>query len=110
MRKLFSNIFETYVIDTLRKVPGEEKFGNYRFLPFFFLFGATVEYLMIHIKAGPNQVNFCEFIYLYLYLCMHMHSLFKLIHKIDTTLKRRQAENIILEKEKLEESLLTKNK
>jgi hypothetical protein len=65
MRKFFSKLFETYVINPLRKIPGEEKFGNYRFLPLFFLFGATVEYLMIHLKAGPNQVNFCKYNSLY---------------------------------------------
>ena len=59
MRKYLSNLFEKYVINTFRKVPGEERFGNYRFLPFFFLFGASLEYLMIHLKAGPNKANFC---------------------------------------------------
>lgn len=63
MRKYFSNLFETYVISPLRKVPGEEKFGNYRFLPLFFLFGASVEFLMVHLKAGPNKANFCTLIY-----------------------------------------------
>lgn len=60
MKKLYSRIVEEYFIKYLKKVPGEEKFGIYRFLPLFFVFGASLEYLMIHLKAGPGKVNFCK--------------------------------------------------
>ncbi|KAL0275394.1 UNVERIFIED_CONTAM: hypothetical protein PYX00_003252 [Menopon gallinae] len=40
------------------KFPGEKRFGYYRFLPFFFIFGAGLEYTMIHWK--PNGHNFCK--------------------------------------------------
>ncbi|XP_012235448.1 ubiquinol-cytochrome c reductase complex assembly factor 5 [Linepithema humile] len=38
------------------KLPGKRIFGNYRFLPIFFVFGAALEYTMIHWHVG--EVNF----------------------------------------------------
>ena len=55
-----SDLNEKYIFGTLRKIPGEERFGNYRFLPIFFIFGAGLEYLMIHLRVGPGKVNFCN--------------------------------------------------
>jgi hypothetical protein len=55
-----NTIREKYIVSLLKKVPGEKQFGLYRFLPFFFLFGASLEYLMINWKVGPHQVNFCK--------------------------------------------------
>jgi len=60
MLKLFSNLSQKYIYGPLKKFPGEQTFGLYRFLPFFFLFGASLEYLMCNLKAGPAQVNFCR--------------------------------------------------
>lgn len=60
MKQFVRRIIEDYFVKYVKKVPGEEKFGIYRFLPFFFVFGASLEYLMIHMKAGPNKVNFCN--------------------------------------------------
>ena len=62
MFKKLAKLNEKYIISVLKKVPGEQRFGLYRFLPLFFLFGASLEFLMINWKAGPNQVNFCEFL------------------------------------------------
>lgn len=42
----------------IKKLPGK-KFGNYRFLPVFFLFGAALEFTMINLRVG--QTNFCMF-------------------------------------------------
>ncbi len=64
MIKLFSNLSQKYIIGPLRKFPGEERFGLYRFLPLFFIFGGTLEFLMCNLKAGPAQVNFCKTIML----------------------------------------------
>ena len=60
MKNFTKKIVDSYLIKFLKKVPGEKRFGLYRFLPIFFIFGASLEYLMIHLKAGPNQVNFCK--------------------------------------------------
>lgn len=38
--------------------PGKKTFGVYRFLPLFFLLGATLEFSMINWTVG--QTNFCE--------------------------------------------------
>ncbi|CAF0856434.1 unnamed protein product [Brachionus calyciflorus] len=78
MKNTIRNFTDEYIVKYLKKVPGEQRFGIYRFLPFFFIFGASLEYLMIHLKAGPNQVNFYS------------------------TLKRKQAEQVLDQKEKLE--------
>ena len=61
LKKQFDSIREKYILNYLKKVPGEKTFGVYRFLPFFFVLGAGLEYLMIHLKVGPNQVNFCKY-------------------------------------------------
>jgi hypothetical protein len=60
MRDFFSNLLEKYLFNPLRKVPGEKTFGNYRYLPLFFLFGASLEFLMCNLYAGPQKVNFCK--------------------------------------------------
>jgi hypothetical protein len=64
LKKQFDTIREKYIVSYLKKVPGEKKFGVYRFLPFFFVLGACLEYFMIHWKVGPHQVNFCKYIFL----------------------------------------------
>jgi hypothetical protein len=53
-----SNIFGRL----LALLPGK-RFGVYRTLPIFFLFGAALEYSMIHWRAGTT--NFCENIFFY---------------------------------------------
>ncbi len=61
----FTNIVKKvqkdYIRKFLEKIPGEKRFGLYRLLPFFFLLGGSLEYLMINWKVGPNQVNFCKY-------------------------------------------------
>ncbi|TRY70729.1 hypothetical protein TCAL_01182 [Tigriopus californicus] len=42
----------------LKKVPGKQQFGVFRFLPFMFLIGAGVELTMIKVYVGP--VNFYQ--------------------------------------------------
>lgn len=42
----------------LRRVPGRQRFGAYRFLPFFFLLGGAMEWVMIHVRVGKE--TFCE--------------------------------------------------
>lgn len=81
MRKFIQQLTEKHIINNLRKIPGEQTFGIYRFLPLFFLLGASLETCMNVIVVGPNKTNFY------------------------TTLKRRQAENLIQEKFLLESSL-----
>jgi hypothetical protein len=39
--------------------PGKQYFGLYRFLPFFFVLGAALEFSMINWRVG--EVNFCKF-------------------------------------------------
>ena len=62
MKAFARNLIENYFVKYLKKVPGEKTFGNYRFLPFFFLFGASLEFCMINLEAGPHKVNFCMFL------------------------------------------------
>lgn len=38
--------------------PGSQYFGIYRFLPFFFAFGAVLEFAMIKWEVNEGQVNF----------------------------------------------------
>lgn len=63
---------ESVLAKVIRSWPGKEKLGNYRFLPIFFLLGATLEFSMIHWTVG--ETNFYR------------------------TFKKRQAKNIIEEK------------
>ncbi|KAK2091265.1 hypothetical protein P7K49_030549 [Saguinus oedipus] len=42
----------------LQRVPGKRRFGIYRFLPFFFVLGGTMEWIMINIRVG--QETFCK--------------------------------------------------
>ncbi|XP_030356409.1 small integral membrane protein 4 [Strigops habroptila] len=38
----------------LRLVPGKQRFGVYRFLPFFFLLGGAMEWFMINVRVGKE--------------------------------------------------------
>ncbi|KAM6121100.1 ubiquinol-cytochrome c reductase complex assembly factor 5 [Pterocles gutturalis] len=38
----------------LRLVPGKQRFGVYRFLPFFFLLGGAMEWFMINVRIGKE--------------------------------------------------------
>uniref|UniRef100_A0A8U8B8D2 Uncharacterized protein n=1 Tax=Geospiza parvula TaxID=87175 RepID=A0A8U8B8D2_GEOPR len=38
----------------LRLVPGERRFGFYRFLPFFFVLGGAMEWFMINVRIGKE--------------------------------------------------------
>lgn len=42
----------------LRLVPGRERFGAYRLLPFFFVLGGAMEWFMINVRIGKE--TFCE--------------------------------------------------
>ncbi|XP_041319452.1 small integral membrane protein 4 isoform X1 [Pyrgilauda ruficollis] len=42
----------------LKLVPGERRFGFYRFLPFFFVLGGAMEWFMINVRIGKE--TFCE--------------------------------------------------
>lgn len=59
----------------LKAYPGEKYFGEYRFLPVFFVSGAALEYVMINWVVG--ETNFYR------------------------TFKRRKVQEIIEEREKL---------
>ena len=78
----------------LNKWPGEKIFGIYRFLPLFFILGATLEFSMISWRVG--ETNFCNINYNYLSKSnqnpwlMHFH----VFVCLDSTFKRKQAEKI----------------
>ncbi|XP_063147966.1 ubiquinol-cytochrome c reductase complex assembly factor 5 [Candoia aspera] len=38
----------------MNRVPGKQRFGVYRFLPFFFVLGGAMEWFMINVQIG-NQ-------------------------------------------------------
>uniref|UniRef100_A0A8C8RM11 Small integral membrane protein 4 n=1 Tax=Pelusios castaneus TaxID=367368 RepID=A0A8C8RM11_9SAUR len=38
----------------LQMVPGKQRFGVYRFLPFFFLLGGAMEWFMINVRLGQE--------------------------------------------------------
>ncbi|KAM6300917.1 ubiquinol-cytochrome c reductase complex assembly factor 5 [Aegotheles albertisi] len=38
----------------LQRVPGKRRFGVYRFLPFFFLLGGAMEWVMINVRVGKE--------------------------------------------------------
>ncbi|XP_034760013.2 ubiquinol-cytochrome-c reductase complex assembly factor 5 [Acipenser ruthenus] len=38
----------------LDMVPGRRRFGIYRFLPFFFVLGGTMEWIMINVRIGKE--------------------------------------------------------
>lgn len=42
----------------LQWVPGKQRLGLYRFLPFFFILGGTMEWIMINVRVG--QETFCK--------------------------------------------------
>lgn len=58
MSKLVNNFIAKYIAPPLRRIPGEERFGEYRFLPLFFLVGAGLEFFMINFRV--NNVDFCN--------------------------------------------------
>lgn len=101
MKQFIRNFTREYIVRYLIKIPGEKRFGSYRFLPIFFLLGAGLEYLMIHLTVGPRKVNFCNYYFLIFRPQPHYFSFYLKILP-DTTLKRRQAVEAINEKEKLE--------
>uniref|UniRef100_A0A670IPA5 Ubiquinol-cytochrome c reductase complex assembly factor 5 n=1 Tax=Podarcis muralis TaxID=64176 RepID=A0A670IPA5_PODMU len=43
----------------LNMVPGKQRFGVYRFLPFFFILGGAMEWFMIRVRIG--QETFCKY-------------------------------------------------
>ncbi|NWW84091.1 SMIM4 protein, partial [Rhynochetos jubatus] len=38
----------------LQLMPGKQRFGVYRFLPFFFLLGGAMEWFMINVRIGKE--------------------------------------------------------
>ncbi|CAD7685109.1 ubiquinol-cytochrome c reductase complex assembly factor 5 [Vulpes vulpes] len=38
----------------LQRVPGKQRLGVYRFLPFFFVLGGTMEWIMIKLRVGQE--------------------------------------------------------
>ncbi|XP_004176343.1 ubiquinol-cytochrome c reductase complex assembly factor 5 [Taeniopygia guttata] len=38
----------------LKLVPGQRRFGFYRFLPFFFVLGGAMEWFMINVRVGKE--------------------------------------------------------
>ncbi|NWH73844.1 SMIM4 protein, partial [Piaya cayana] len=38
----------------LQLVPGKQRFGVYRFLPFFFVLGGAMEWFMINVRVGQE--------------------------------------------------------
>lgn len=54
-RNLYISMFSRRLKKLIRKLPGK-RFGEYRLLPIFFIFGAALEYSMIHWQVG--EVNF----------------------------------------------------
>ncbi|GIY87676.1 uncharacterized protein CDAR_118621 [Caerostris darwini] len=65
------NITMHFIREVVQKWPGKKRFGHYRFLPLFFIFGAMLEFTMI--KWEFRGVNFYK------------------------TFKRRRAEEIVAE-------------
>ena len=74
--------------------PGERHFGIYRFLPIFFVLGAALEFSMINWRVGEtNFCNFCVSFSRFSYV-LHVFNIFSL----DTTYKKRRAQEIAREK------------
>ncbi len=40
-------------------VPGQSRFGTYRFLPLFFCIGGVMEWIMINVRIGKE--TFCKY-------------------------------------------------
>ncbi|XP_051840984.1 LOW QUALITY PROTEIN: ubiquinol-cytochrome c reductase complex assembly factor 5 [Sminthopsis crassicaudata] len=38
----------------LQRIPGKQRFGVYRFLPFFFVLGGAMEWFMIKVRVGQE--------------------------------------------------------
>lgn len=87
MLNFHSKILQKFV----EKWPGEKYFGEYRFLPLFFILGAALEFSMINLRVG--SVNFCKnsTLWFQYYFCIKLFIL-------DDTYKRREAKEL-LEKE-----------
>lgn len=47
--------YNSYLASFLNKWPGKAYFGIYRFLPIFFILGATLEYSMINWRVGETN-------------------------------------------------------
>ncbi|MBN3287910.1 SMIM4 protein, partial [Polyodon spathula] len=47
-------LFNRGVKQLLDLVPGRRRFGIYRFLPFFFVLGGTMEWIMINVRIGKE--------------------------------------------------------
>ncbi len=43
----------------LSLVPGQSRFGTYRFLPLFFCIGGVMEWIMINVRIGKE--TFCKY-------------------------------------------------
>lgn len=50
--------FKAQIRRALQRVPGKQRFGIYRFLPFFFVLGGMMEWIMIKVRVG--QETFCK--------------------------------------------------
>jgi len=46
---------EPFLTKVLDKFPGKKTFGLYRFLPFFFVLGASLEFSMINWTVGETN-------------------------------------------------------
>ncbi|XP_006892356.1 PREDICTED: small integral membrane protein 4 [Elephantulus edwardii] len=46
--------FRAQLRQILQRVPGKERLGIYRFLPFFFVLGAAMEWIMIRVRVGQE--------------------------------------------------------
>lgn len=73
--------------------PGHKRFGVYRFLPLFFVLGASLEFSMIKWTVG--QTNFCELLYHY---CPLGTLLMAPLYHPDHTFKQRKAKEIVAER------------
>ncbi|KAM4882196.1 ubiquinol-cytochrome c reductase complex assembly factor 5 [Thomomys bottae] len=47
-------VFRDQVRRILQRAPGKQRFGIYRFLPFFFVLGGTMEWIMIKVRVGQE--------------------------------------------------------
>lgn len=73
----------------IKSLPGEKKFGVYRFLPLFFLLGAALEFSMINWTVG--ETNFCK-----LFRTSGLYSeIIPNYIRSDRTFKKRQAKEIV---------------
>ena len=71
MFQVFEQYKTKFIDSLLDRVPGKQRFGNYRFLPLFFILGASLEFLMIKWTVG--ETNFC--IYIYMIISLELFSI-----------------------------------